>query len=132
MGALVGLSKWEIAKYGLACFFLVILGIYLLFTNYWIYGIILIVLGIAGLITFKTAQFIYTRPAKNVERNLKKSKNIGLFVGAILGGLAGLIYASYKGVETANYSGNSFYILIPLIVGGVIGWLIEKLVKKSK
>jgi hypothetical protein len=55
-----------------------------------------------------------------------------LFIGSLLGGLAGLLYKHFKGIDSTPYTGNFYYILIPLLIGAGIGAFIDWIIKRKK
>jgi hypothetical protein len=130
MGVLTFIADARSTSYAFAVFCLIILG-WLLFDNYILWGILLIVLGILGLFTIKFFFKIWRRPAKFVEKNYSKREHRGVFIGSILGGLTGLIYMFLTNKDTTPYTGNEFYFIIPLLIGAFIGHLIDKSSKKN-
>lgn len=150
MGFLTKLSKYDSFGYG-GWIILTILGIFLLFTSFKIYGIILIITAVVffiatriiqkridkdektkRLVSLKTAQRIHTSAARNTEKTLKKGEHIGAFIGAVIGGMAGLLYKHFAGIDSTPYTGNSYYLFIPIIVGTGLGALVDWLIRKKK
>ena len=130
MGVLTFLADFRTGGYFFAVIALIGLGLYLIFKGYVLYGIILLILGVLGLFTIKTFRKIRRKPAEYTEKNYRK-KETGALIGSIIGGLVGIVYVFAKDINTARYTEGSWIVLIPLIIGGIIGHLIQKATKKN-
>ena len=131
MGVLTFIADTRSTSYAFAVFCLIILGFWLLFDNYFLWGILLIVLGIAGLFTIKFFFKMWRRPAEFVEKNYSKKENRGAMFGAIIGGLISLSYVFFIRKETTPYTRNEFVILGLVALGAFIGHIIDKALKKN-
>ena len=118
-------------KYAFAVFCLIILGFWLLFDNYFLWGILLIVLGILGLFTIKSFFKMWRKPSEYLEKNYSKKENRGAIVGTIIGGLISLFYVFFIKKETTPPIGNEFIFLGLIAIGAFIGHLIDKSLKKN-
>ncbi len=131
MGIPTFLSDVRSTNYSLAVICLIILGIYFLFQSNILWGIFLIVLGFLGLFSVKFFFKINRRYSEYVEKTYKKNENFKIILGCVIGAVAGIIYTSINGISTENYTGGFYFILIPLVVGGLIGLLIQKYFNKN-
>ncbi len=131
MGILTFLSDVRSTKYSFAVICLVFIGVYFLIENNILWGLSLVVVGFLGLLSIKFFFRINRQQSRYVEKNYKEKENLGIILGCVLGALGGIIYTSLNGIRTENYTSGSYFVLIPLVIGGLIGLLIQKFFSKN-
>lgn len=130
MGVLTFFSEVRSTKYAFAVIFILILGVYFLINNSILWGALLIIVGVLGLFSIKFFFKIKRRHAQYVEKTYHKKENIGVIIGVILGALGGYIYTFIQDIDLTPYTSGTYFILVPLVVGGLLGYLIQKITGK--
>lgn len=129
MGLPKFLAGTRFGGFAITVIFILLLGVYLLFGTYWIYGIILLVIGLLGLTTFKFLSGRLYQGAENVE---KSSIYPGFLIGLVIFAVIGGVYAFVKGIPLNKYSAESLlYIFLPGIIGALIGGYLQKVINRK-